>query len=98
MESLILETEKLHKNNEKPPPRFVIYTITDKLCVSFFLCVVTIKKKLQCALEQIVGFHMTSLKLSILPRFYFHDALEQLKTNFHTNFLFWFCDRARLNF
>ena len=40
-----------------------------------------------------VGFHMTSLKfklkkLSILPRFYFHDALEQLKTNFHTNFRF----------
>ena len=35
---------------------------------------------------------MTSLiqtiKLSILPRFYFHDALEQLKTNFHTNFRF----------
>ena len=25
-------------------------------------------------------------KLSTLPRFYFHDALEQLKTNFHTNF------------
>ena len=25
-------------------------------------------------------------KLSILPRFYLHDALEQLKTNFHTNF------------
>ena len=24
-------------------------------------------------------------KLSILPRFYFHDVLEQLKTNFHTN-------------
>ena len=41
----------------------------------------------------IVGFHMTSPKcklkrLSILPRFYFHDALEQLKTNFHTNFRF----------
>ena len=41
----------------------------------------------------IVGFHVTSLKiqtrkLSILPRFYFHDALEQLKTNFHTNFRF----------
>ena len=37
-------------------------------------------------------------KLSILPRFYFHDALEQLKTNFRTNFCFkrssWFCDRA----
>ena len=32
------------------------------------------------------GFHMTSLKLSILPRFYFHDVLEQLKTNFHKNF------------
>ena len=27
-------------------------------------------------------------KLSILLRFYFHDALEQLKTNFHTNFRF----------
>ena len=26
--------------------------------------------------------------ISILPRFYFHDALEQLKTNFHTNFCF----------
>ena len=24
-------------------------------------------------------------KLSILPRFYFHDVLEQLQTNFHTN-------------
>ena len=27
-------------------------------------------------------------KLSILQRFYFHDALEQQKTNFHTNFCF----------
>ena len=27
-------------------------------------------------------------KLSILRRFYFHDALEQLETNFHTNFRF----------
>ena len=27
-------------------------------------------------------------KLSILPRFYFHDALEQLKANFHTDFRF----------
>ena len=27
-------------------------------------------------------------KLSLLPRFYFHDALEQLKTNFHSNFRF----------
>ena len=25
-------------------------------------------------------------KLSILPRFYFDDVLEQLKTYFHTNF------------
>ena len=25
-------------------------------------------------------------KLSILPRFFLHDALEQLKTNFHTKF------------
>ena len=39
------------------------------------------------------GFHMTSLKtqttkLSILPRFYFHDVLGQQKTNFHKNFRF----------
>ena len=27
-------------------------------------------------------------KLSILTRFYFHGALEQLKTNFHTTFRF----------
>ena len=27
-------------------------------------------------------------KLSILRRFYFHDVLEQLKTNFHKNFRF----------
>ena len=27
-------------------------------------------------------------KLSTLPRFYFHDALEQLKTNFDNNFRF----------
>ena len=27
-------------------------------------------------------------KLSILPRVYFHDALEKLKTNFYTNFHF----------
>ena len=27
-------------------------------------------------------------KLSILLRFYFHGALEQLKTNFYTNFRF----------
>ena len=27
-------------------------------------------------------------KLSILLRFYFHDVLEQLKTNFRTNFRF----------
>ena len=27
-------------------------------------------------------------KKSILPKFYFHDVLEQLKTNFHTNFCF----------
>ena len=31
---------------------------------------------------------MQTKKLSILPRFYFHDALEKLKTNFPTNFRF----------
>ena len=37
----------------------------------------------------IVSFQMTSLKLSILLlRFYFHDVLEHLKTNFHTDLRF----------
>ena len=31
---------------------------------------------------------LQTTKLLILQRFYFHDVLEQLKTNFHTNFLF----------
>ena len=39
---------------------------------------------------------------TIDPRFYFHDVLEQLKTNFHKKFSpqkgSWFCDRVRLNF
>ena len=34
----------------------------------------------------IAGFHLTSLKLLIFLRFYFHDVQEQLKTNIHTNF------------
>ena len=40
----------------------------------------------------IAGFHMITkiqtTKLSILLRFYFHGVLEQLKTNFQTNFRF----------
>ena len=41
----------------------------------------------------VVGFHMTSLKFKLknyrsYGDFYFHDALEQLKTNFHANFSF----------
>ena len=60
----------------------VVSALFTCLFVCFFFCDLSI-----------VGFHMTSLtfkrkKLSILPRFYFHDALEQLKTNFHTNFRF----------
>ena len=40
-------------------------------------------------------------KLSILPRFYFHDALEQLiciSYKFSLQKGSWFCDRVRLNF
>ena len=41
----------------------------------------------------IVGFHMTSLKFKLknyrsYRDFTFHDALQLLKTNFHTNFHF----------
>ena len=43
--------------------------------------------------RRIVGFSHDvtknqTKKLSILPRFCLHDALEQLKTNCHTNFRF----------
>ena len=36
--------------------------------------------------DDVTKIHTT--KLSILLRFYFHDILEQLKNNFHTNFRF----------
>ena len=32
--------------------------------------------------------NIQTTKVSILRRFYFHDVLEQLKTNFDTNFRF----------
>ena len=54
----------------------------------------SVREKSRGVFMAIVGFQMTSLKFKlknyhrILPRFYFHDALEQLKTNFHTNFCF----------
>ena len=41
--------------------------------------------------KSIVGYDVTKIqttKLSILPRFYFHDVLEQLKTIPHTKFRF----------
>ena len=42
--------------------------------------------------EAIVGFHMTSLKFKLKTihptEIYFHDALEQLKTDCQTNFRF----------
>ena len=40
-----------------------------------------------CWFSQDVTKIQTS-KLSVLPRFYFHDVLKQLKTNFDTNFRF----------
>ena len=41
----------------------------------------------------IAGFHMRSSKIhtgesSMLPSFFFHEVLEQLKTNIPTNFCF----------
>ena len=39
-----------------------------------------------CFLHDVTRIHTT--KLSILQRLYFHDVLEQLKNNFHTNFRF----------
>ena len=38
--------------------------------------------------KKISSFPTTPPLPSILPRFYFDDVLEQLKTNFHTNFRF----------
>ena len=57
---------------------------------SVYLCVIFHGKHKKITISGgfnlIVGFHMTSLKLSILLRFYFHGVLEQLKANFQTNF------------
>ena len=39
-----------------------------------------------CFLHDVTRIQTT--KLSILQRLYFHDVLEQLKNNFHTNFRF----------
>ena len=48
--------------------------------------------KIDCILRLLLVSHdvtkIQTTKLSILLRFYFHDVLEQLKTNFHTNFRF----------
>ena len=40
----------------------------------------------QSEMFQLLVFTDVTRKLSILTRFCFHDALEQLKTNLHTNF------------
>ena len=60
---------------------------------SKFMLTVSHNGNLSNHIKYIVGFHMTSLKiqttkLSFLLRFYFHGVLEQLKTNFQTNFRF----------
>ena len=47
---------------------------------------VCVNKKNCCFSHDVTNIQST--KLSILPRFYFHDVSEQLKTNFHTNFRF----------
>ena len=46
-----------------------------------------VEKPLDCWFSLDVTKIQTT-KLSMLPRFYFHDVLEQLKTSFHTNFCF----------
>ena len=66
----------------------------------FLLCYACYKTKRLGPLQILSAVHLLQLcfshdvtkiqtkKLSILPNFYFHDVLEQLKTNFHTNFRF----------
>ena len=85
------------------PPSFGDVMTPPLVATGFHLVVTTInflrsisidiKKVISWGKNAAVVFHMTSLKsnlkkISILPGFYFHDALEQLKTNLHTNFRF----------
>ena len=52
---------------------------------------IAIFRKCVCCSQARFSHDVTKIqttKLSILQRFYFHDVLEQLKTNFHTNFRF----------
>ena len=61
-----------------------------KLCVCFYLKLVLIKPRTNgrnCWFSHDVTKIQTT-KLSRLQRFYFHGVLEQLKTNFQTNFRF----------
>ena len=69
---------------KRKPPRTPVKSFIN------FLVLTVSRKGVVAAIE---CFHMTSLKiqttkLSFLLRFYFHGALEQLKTYFQTNFRF----------
>ena len=91
-----------NKNRKIKPKKFIKQTVehtsnrrkfSNKLCAGLWI--------LHCWFSHDVTKIQTT-KLSILPRFYFLDLLEQLKNNFHSSFLFkrvvGFCDRVRLNF
>ena len=51
----------------------------------FNVLLMKLKQKKNCWLSHDVTKIQTT-KLSILPRFYFHNVLEQLKSKFRTNF------------
>ena len=68
-----MDRKKISPKKYKIKKQKVVKFMKENLCVRWFSHDVT---------------KMQTKKLSILPTFYFHDALEQLKTNFHTNFRF----------
>jgi len=73
---------------------FIIYLISRKYVENATLQLALVQNPLEaCYCRRTCWFlhdvtKIQTKKLSILPKFYFHDALEQLKTNFHTNFRF----------
>ena len=69
--------------------RHTIYRLSTIRSLRYITTVTSIQSSIQSPL---VGPHdvtkIQTTKLSILLRFYFHGVLEQLKTNFQTNFRF----------
>ena len=84
LSSLTIPSSQPNKNRKSAAACYQ----NSRLSLLFLAGIPSITTKNSQILHPTNCFHLTSQKLSIPLRLYFHDALEQLKTNFHTNFRF----------